>query len=88
MLICYRFVCQTSEDAIVMAATLYKSLVAHMKAKERKPRNKNGVTTCLSVTSSLNNDKKQNSVPVRPPRKKRNSTSSVVSETEILSVSI
>ncbi|KAJ8965337.1 hypothetical protein NQ317_003634 [Molorchus minor] len=79
---CHGFVCQTSEDAIVIAATLYKSLVAHMKAKERRPRNRNGVTTCMSVASSSYRDKSSTSVPVRPPRKKRSTTSSVISETE------
>nr|XP_023025649.1 uncharacterized protein LOC111513663 [Leptinotarsa decemlineata] len=84
---CHGFVCQTSEDAIVIAATLYKSLVAHMKAKERRPRNKNGVTTCMSVASSLNKDKQSNSIPVRPPRKKRSSTSSVISGNDAISIS-
>ncbi|KAJ8921233.1 hypothetical protein NQ315_013705 [Exocentrus adspersus] len=84
---CHGFVCQTSEDAIVIAATLYKSLVAHMKAKERKPRNKNGVTTCMSIASSVHNDKSSNLVPVRPPRKKRSSTSSVISEPDALNTS-
>lgn len=88
MLSSLRFVCQTSEDAIVIAATLYKSLVAHMKVKERRPRNKNGVTSCMSITSSLNNDTKNSSMPVRPPRKKRSSTSSIISESEVMSVSI
>lgn len=72
----------------MIAATLYKSLVAHMKAKERKPRNKNGVTTCMSIASSVYNEKSSNSVPVRPPRKKRSSTSSVISETDVTNVSI
>ncbi|KAG5888089.1 hypothetical protein JTB14_024860 [Gonioctena quinquepunctata] len=84
---CHGFVCQTSEDAIVIAATLYKSLVAHMKAKERRPRNRNGVTTCMSIASSLNKDKHNNSIPVRPPRKKRSSTSSVVSTNDAISIS-
>lgn len=70
----------------MIAATLYKSLVAHMKAKERKPRNRNGVTTCMSVASSVYNDRSSNPVPVRPPRKKRSSTSSVISETDALNV--
>uniref|UniRef100_A0A6P7FCP8 Uncharacterized protein LOC114328695 isoform X2 n=1 Tax=Diabrotica virgifera virgifera TaxID=50390 RepID=A0A6P7FCP8_DIAVI len=83
---CHGFVCQTSEDAIVIAATLYKSLVAHMKAKERKPRNRNGVTTCMSIASSLNKDKSGNSLPVRPPRKKRSTTSSVASENDLISI--
>lgn len=66
---CHGFICQTSEDAIVIAATLYKSLMAHMKAHDKKPKNKNGVS-CVSTTSSLCADSIQN-IPVRPPRKKR-----------------
>ncbi|GJQ79791.1 hypothetical protein Trydic_g23258 [Trypoxylus dichotomus] len=73
---CHGFICQTSEDAIVIAATLYKALMAHMKAKERKPKNKNGVT-CMSVGSSIYND--PGGAPVRPPRRKRSSNSSVKS---------
>ncbi|KAJ8958039.1 hypothetical protein NQ318_002045 [Aromia moschata] len=84
---CHGFVCQTSEDAIVIAATLYKSLVAHMKAKERRPRNKNGVTTCMSVASSSYNDRSSHIVPVRPPRKKRSTASSIISETDALNSS-
>ncbi|XP_008194830.2 uncharacterized protein LOC662086 isoform X2 [Tribolium castaneum] len=80
---CHGFVCQTSEDAIVIAATLYKSLMAHMKAKEKRPKNRNGIT-CISTTSSTFNEK---SVPVRPPRKKRSTTSSIISENEQLDVS-
>lgn len=74
---CHGFICQTSEDAIVIAATLYKSLMAHMKAKEKKPRNKNGIT-CMSIASST--VKEDSSIPVRPPRKKRSSASSLSSE--------
>ncbi|KAK9746660.1 hypothetical protein QE152_g5944 [Popillia japonica] len=72
---CHGFICQTSEDAIVIAATLYKALMAHMKAKEKRPKNKNGVT-CMSMTSSIYNEP-----PVRPPRRKRSTTSSVKSGT-------
>ncbi|XP_050310960.1 uncharacterized protein LOC126746651 isoform X2 [Anthonomus grandis grandis] len=79
---CHGFVCQTSEDAIVIAATLYKSLVNHMKNKERKPKNKNGLTTCMSTASSTVMDQNGNSMPVRPPRRKRSSAaSSVCSDT-------
>lgn len=67
----------------MIAATLYKSLVAHMKAKEKKPRNKNGVT-CMSIASSTYQDK--NNIPVRPPRKKRSTTSSIISESDNLNV--
>ncbi|XP_060533203.1 uncharacterized protein LOC132706108 isoform X2 [Cylas formicarius] len=77
---CHGFVCQTSEDAIVIAATLYKSLVSHMKNKEVKPKNRNGVTTCMSTASSIV-EKSNGSVPVRPPRKKRSSASSIASDT-------
>lgn len=73
---CHGFICQTSEDAIVIAATLYKALMAHMKAKEKKPKNKNGVT-CMSMTSSIYNE--ASSPPIRPPRRKRSSVSSLKS---------
>lgn len=52
---CHAFVCQTPENAIVLAATLYQSLLAHMSGgqteKQRKPRNQNGVS-CVSIASS------------------------------------
>lgn len=52
---CHAFVCQTPENAIVIAATLYQSLLAHMSSKQeekqRKPRNQNGVS-CVSIASS------------------------------------
>lgn len=71
---CHGFVCQTTEDAIVIAATLYKSLMSHMSrqghTESKKLKNRNGVS-CMSVSSSLPaNDK-----PVRPPRKKRSTSS-------------
>ncbi|KAB0791157.1 hypothetical protein PPYR_02957 [Photinus pyralis] len=78
---CHAFICQTSEDAIVIAATLYKSLMTHMKYKDRKPKNKNGIT-CMSVTSSVFNDSSTNYAPIRPPRKKRSTSSSAGSEKE------
>ncbi|CAG9767840.1 unnamed protein product [Ceutorhynchus assimilis] len=73
---CHGFVCQTSEDAIVIAATLYKSLVNHMKHKEKKPKNKNGVTCISTASSTMMGDK--NSMPVRPPRRKRSSAASSI----------
>lgn len=52
---CHAFVCQTPENAIVIAATLYQSLLAHMgnsqNERSRKPRNQNGVS-CISIASS------------------------------------
>lgn len=57
---CHGFVCQSPEDAIVIAATLYQSLMAHMgdirNQKPRKPRNQNGVS-CISIGSSATNAK-------------------------------
>ncbi|XP_058447749.1 uncharacterized protein LOC131428104 isoform X2 [Malaya genurostris] len=53
---CHGFVCQTPEDAIVIAATLYQSLMAHMgsgeNARSRKPKNRNGIS-CMSIASSV-----------------------------------
>lgn len=83
---CHGFICQTSEDAIVIAATLYKALMTHMNYKEKKPKNRNGVT-CMSVASSMYNEislnKNQNQIPIRPPRKKRSSISSVTSDRDL-----
>ncbi|CAH0402725.1 unnamed protein product [Chilo suppressalis] len=71
---CHGFVCQTTEDAIVIAATLYKSLMSHMSRQghidKKKLKNRNGVS-CMSITSSLS----PNDIPVRPPRKKRSTSS-------------
>lgn len=54
---CHAFVCQSAEDAIVIAATLYQSLMSHMGSSKnkssRKPRNQNGVS-CISIASSSN----------------------------------
>ncbi|CAH0758706.1 unnamed protein product [Diatraea saccharalis] len=71
---CHGFVCQTTEDAIVIAATLYKSLMSHMSRQghidKKKLKNRNGVS-CMSITSSLS----PNDVPIRPPRKKHSTSS-------------
>lgn len=71
---CHGFVCQSTEDAIVIAATLYKSLMSHMSRQghneKKKLKNRNGVS-CMSVTSSLS----PNDIPIRPPRKKRSTSS-------------
>uniref|UniRef100_A0A182K1Q2 PID domain-containing protein n=1 Tax=Anopheles christyi TaxID=43041 RepID=A0A182K1Q2_9DIPT len=52
---CHGFVCQTPEDAIVIAATLYQSLMAHMSSgdnqRSKRPKNRNGVS-CMSIASS------------------------------------
>ncbi|KPJ11559.1 hypothetical protein RR48_08301 [Papilio machaon] len=71
---CHGFVCQTSEDAIVIAATLYKSLMSHMNRQghsdKNKFKNRNGVS-CMSITSSV----PDRDTPIRPPRKKRSTSS-------------
>ncbi|XP_068623537.1 uncharacterized protein [Battus philenor] len=70
---CHGFVCQTSEDAIVIAATLYKSLMSHMSRQghsdNNKLKNRNGIS-CMSAASSIAHE-----IPVRPPRKKRSTSS-------------
>ncbi|XP_039948412.1 uncharacterized protein LOC120766784 isoform X2 [Bactrocera tryoni] len=54
---CHAFICKSTEDAIVIAATLYQSLMAHVNSsshrstKRRTPRNQNGVS-CISIASS------------------------------------
>ncbi|XP_041972139.1 uncharacterized protein LOC121728098 [Aricia agestis] len=70
---CHGFVCQTTEDAIVIAATLYKSLMSHMSRQghnDKKFKNRNGVS-CMSIASSI----PANDIPTRPPRKKRSTSS-------------
>lgn len=36
---CHGFVCQSPEDAIVIAATLYQNLMAHMGSSQVRSRN-------------------------------------------------
>lgn len=65
---CHAFVCQTPENAIVIAATLYQCLLAHMgnsqNQRPRKPRNQNGVS-CISIaSSSVANRRYGSSIPV------------------------
>ncbi|XP_067616025.1 uncharacterized protein [Eurosta solidaginis] len=53
---CHAFVCKCREDAIVIAATLYQSLMAYVTSsycntERRTPRNENGIS-CISIASS------------------------------------
>ncbi|XP_055702862.1 uncharacterized protein LOC129801626 isoform X4 [Phlebotomus papatasi] len=96
---CHAFVCQSPEDAIVIAATLYQSLMAHMGSgsneKPRRPKNRNGVS-CMSIASSSVTNKLGSSIaqksvshrsippPARPPRKKRSATSSLSGESDAI----
>lgn len=95
---CHAFVCQTPENAIVIAATLYQCLLAHMgnsqNQRPRKPRNQNGVS-CISIaSSSMANRRYGSSFPVnyrptsvpppppRPARMKRTATSSLSGDSD------
>ncbi|GBP55729.1 hypothetical protein EVAR_23537_1 [Eumeta japonica] len=53
---CHAFLCRSNEDAIVIAATLYKALMAHMNRPDalRRPRlhNRHGVSR-MSIASSV-----------------------------------
>lgn len=106
---CHGFVCQTPEDAIVIAATLYQSLMAHMSNgapanRTKRPKNRNGIS-CISIASSSATTSNNLSVvsmstfgtgikkslsqrskqgPSRPPRKKRNATSSLSGESDAI----
>nr|XP_044249967.1 uncharacterized protein LOC108059584 isoform X1 [Drosophila takahashii] len=57
LLECHGFICKSTEDAIVIAATLYQSLMAHVSTSSRRntqrraPRQQNGVS-CISIASS------------------------------------
>lgn len=54
---CHGFICHSTEDAIVLAATLYQHLMVHVNSnseqryKHLTPRNQNGVS-CISIASS------------------------------------
>lgn len=81
---CHAFVCQSPENAIVIAATLYQCLLAHMgnsqNQRPRKPRNQNGVS-CISLASGSMANRRYGSklplnyrptdVPPPPPRPAR-----------------
>lgn len=94
---CHAFVCQTPENAIVIAATLYQCLLAHMgnnQQRPRKPRNQNGVS-CVSIASSSMANRRYGSrfpvnyrprdvppPPPRPARMKRTATSSLSGDSD------
>nr|XP_029732655.1 uncharacterized protein LOC109405762 [Aedes albopictus] len=80
---CHGFVCQTPEDAIVIAATLYQSLMAHMGSGEnqrpRRPKNRNGVS-CMSIASSA----ATTNVHIQPGSAKLSSRRSSASQRSLL----
>ena len=102
LLECHAFGCETEEDAVAAAATLYRALVADLDANRRRPRHANGVG-CMSLTSVASSVREpspssrlgirmnvlQSEIvrsipqhPVRPPRTKKTSMSSSVTEDE------
>ncbi|XP_055603221.1 uncharacterized protein LOC129751631 isoform X2 [Uranotaenia lowii] len=80
---CHGFVCQTPEDAIVIAATLYQSLMAHMSGGEnqrtRRPKNRNGVS-CISLASSTTTT----NIHIQPGSTKMSSRRSSASQRSLL----
>lgn len=102
LLECHAFVCETEEDAVAAAATLYRSLLADLDANRRRPRHTNGVG-CMSIASVASSAREPSpnsrlstrmnilqseairstpQHPVRPPRTKKTSVSSSVTEEE------
>jgi len=95
---CHAFACESEEDAIAAAATLYRALLADLDANRRRPRHTNGVgcVSLASVASSAREPSLSSRIscllpppprptaphPVRPPRTKKTSMSSSVTEDE------
>ncbi|XP_011687239.1 PREDICTED: uncharacterized protein LOC105449634 [Wasmannia auropunctata] len=98
LLECHAFACESEEDAIAAAATLYRALLADLDANRRRPRHTNGVgcISLASVASSVREPSLSSRIscllsppprptaphPVRPPRTKKTSVSSSVTEDE------
>ncbi|XP_076230856.1 uncharacterized protein LOC143177015 [Calliopsis andreniformis] len=102
LLECHAFACETEEDAVAAAATLYRALLADLDATRRRPRHTNGVG-CMSLASIASSVREPSptsrissrinllqseqslplpSQPIRPPRTKKNSISSSITEEE------
>lgn len=47
---CHAFACETEEDAVAAAATLYRALLTDLETNRRRPRQANGVG-CVSLAS-------------------------------------
>lgn len=98
LLECHAFACESEEDAVAAAATLYRALLADLDANRRRPRHANGVgcVSLASVISSVREPSFSSRIgcllpppprptaphPVRPPRTKKNSVNSSVTEEE------
>ncbi|KAG7203870.1 hypothetical protein KM043_017924 [Ampulex compressa] len=98
LLECHAFACETEEDAVVAAATLYRALLADLDGARRRPRHANGLG-CASLASIVSSAREPSptskvgslvappsrpptSHPVRPPRTKKTSVFSSVAEEE------
>ncbi|XP_012288672.1 uncharacterized protein LOC105704203 [Orussus abietinus] len=98
LLECHAFACQTEEDAVAAAATLYRALLADLDANRRRPRHANGLG-CVSLASVASSTREPSPSgkangeilrpppprptaphPVRPPRAKKNSISSLTED--------
>ncbi|EZA56028.1 hypothetical protein X777_03713 [Ooceraea biroi] len=98
LLECHAFACESEEDTIAAAATLYRALLADLDANRRRPRHANGVgcISLASVASSVVEPSLSSRIncllpppprpnaphPIRPPRTKKTSMSSSVTEDE------
>nr|XP_003703460.1 PREDICTED: uncharacterized protein LOC100881203 isoform X2 [Megachile rotundata] len=102
LLECHAFACETEEDAVAAAATLYRALLADLDANRRRPRHANGVgcVSLASVASSIREPSPSSRIsariialqseaarstpshPIRPPRTKKSSVCSSVTEEE------
>ncbi|XP_014470526.1 PREDICTED: uncharacterized protein LOC106742266 [Dinoponera quadriceps] len=98
LLECHAFACASEEDAVAAAATLYRALLADLDANRRRPRHMNGVgcISLASVVSSVREPSLSSKMgcllpppprpiaphPVRPPRTKKTSVSSSLTEEE------
>nr|XP_045624514.1 uncharacterized protein LOC123774369 [Procambarus clarkii] len=66
---CHGFVCQSSEDAIVMAANLYQALLENMRSEVPSEAPSDASSDTREDDRHVMSDSE--TVPVRPPRKKR-----------------
>ena len=75
---CHGFICASSEDAIIIAASLYQALVdtmkkhkaaGHARADQASPRSQ--IQRSEFLRRSSRRSSKRGEPPVRPPRKKR-----------------
>ena len=74
---CHGFICASSEDAIIIAASLYQALVDTMKKHKAAGHSRADASSAQMSRADFNRrssrrSSKRGEPPVRPPRKKRN----------------